>query len=190
MRRSSSWVVRFSFDQGAEQRLERLHLVNGELPLDDLTLPPTRGLAEIYLNTYPRNLYAAETVHVAIIGFSIFPAIWMVWAFLTRGGLSYWIHDLTLVRADGWKAGRLRCGWRSLLVWTPFAGMLWLSMVLDYWYWSKLWNPSDPYPMIPFLSWLTWWAGVAMLLLWLVLALRFAQRGLHDLLAGTYLVPK
>jgi hypothetical protein len=40
------------------------------------------------------------------------------------------------------------------------------------------------------LSWLCWGAALALLLLYVALALRSPARGLHDRLAGTYLVPR
>jgi hypothetical protein len=116
------------------------------------------------------------------------PLLWVVWAFLMRGGLSYQITGLALVRSDGRLAGRFRCAWRAFLVWIPIAGLLLLPLRLEDWYWS-LWG-TDAAPV-----WALWTASIltwsAWLLLgaYLILALRYPTRSPLDRLAGTYLVP-
>ena len=45
------------------------------------------------------------------------PAGWVLWAFLSRGGLSLPLAGIALVRNDGRGASRLACGWRAFLVW-------------------------------------------------------------------------
>jgi hypothetical protein len=120
----------------------------------------------------------------------IWPVIWVCWAFLLRGGLSFRLLGLTLVTAEGQRAGRLRWAWRTLLVWAPLAGLLEASLLLEEWYWS-VWQPGDEaIRWVLWLSWAGWWAGAALLLSYGVLALWFPVRGLHDRLAGTYLVPR
>ena len=77
---------------------------------------------------------------------------------------------LSLVRADGRPAGRLRCAWRAVLVWPP------VTTLHACWFWLG-WEPA-------------WWAALALLLLYIVLALWSPEHSLHDRLAGTYLVPR
>src|SRR6185312_14958428 len=48
----------------------------------------------------------------AIFLASVFPAVWVVWDFLTRGGFALKLAGLGLVRWDGRKAPRWRCAWR------------------------------------------------------------------------------
>jgi hypothetical protein len=120
--------------------------------------------------------------------FLLGPLVWVVWAFLMRGGLSYLITGIALVGRDGRPAGRFRCAWRAFLVWMPIAGLLLLSLRLEDWYWS-LWG-TDAAPV-----WALWTASIltwsAWLLLgaYLILALRYPTRSPLDRLAGTYLVP-
>jgi hypothetical protein len=105
------------------------------------------------------------------ISLAVWPVVWVVWAFCWRGGLSLPLLGLSLVRADGRPAGRLQCAWRAVLVWAPLTvfvtGLVWL----------------------PTLYSLFWWAGAALLALYVVVALWSPGRAPHDRLAGTYLVP-
>ena len=53
--------------------------------------------------------FARQYEFVAVVVLAIFPAVWVVWAFLTRGGLTLPLTGLALVRADGRKAARWQC---------------------------------------------------------------------------------
>src|SRR5262249_10303057 len=70
---------------------------------------------------------------VAKTGWTVFwmilvPALWCVlWALFTRGGFTFRLMGISLRRADGRRAGRLRCAWRALLFWAPVATLLGLS---------------------------------------------------------------
>jgi hypothetical protein len=110
---------------------------------------------------------------------AVFPALWVVWAFIFRGGLSYWLVELVLVRANGRKALRLQCAWRALLVWAPVAGLLAASLWLD-----------ARHPEMAWLAWGLWWAAILILVADTALAIWLPRRAPHDFLAGTYLVPK
>ncbi len=122
-----------------------------------------------------------------VIGF--WPAVWIIWSFLTRGGLSFGIMGIRLVGGRGQPAPRWRCGWRALLVWTPLTGLLLLSMQLETAYWAHWFEDPSQIWMLWGAS-VCWWGAFALLLGYAVLALWFPARGLHDRLAGTYLVPR
>jgi hypothetical protein len=113
---------------------------------------------------------------VFIVGFM--PAAWVIWAFVTRGGLALPLMGLALVRRDGRKAARWQCAWRALLVWVPvvvpLAACLWVKMEA---------------PQFRLLHTGLWWLAVAALLAEVILAPLRPQRALHDRLAGTYVVP-
>jgi uncharacterized RDD family membrane protein YckC len=117
---------------------------------------------------YPWDL---ETV-VAI------PMFWLLWAILSRGGLSTTLAGLALVRGDGRPAGGLACGWRTLLVWAPLAALLAGSRYLQ-----------ETSPEASALSSGLWLGGLALLAAYVAAAVASPRRGLHDLLAGTVLVP-
>jgi hypothetical protein len=119
----------------------------------------------------------------------VWPVLWVLWAFLMRGGLSFRVLGLSLVRADGRPAARWQCAWRCLLVWAPVAGLLVASIWLDSWYWSAWYRGESPVWLLR-LSVLAWWAVWPLLAACVGLALWHPARGPHDRLAGTYLVPR
>jgi hypothetical protein len=126
---------------------------------------------------------------IRILPLSIPPILWILWTFLTRGGLVLRFGGLSLVNSRGQPASRLRCAWRTLLVWLPITVLLFTAVQLEAWYWD-VWQPGDPHVWAPWIFWASWWAALAMLLSYVVLALWFPVRGLHDGLAGTYVVPR
>jgi hypothetical protein len=116
------------------------------------------------------------------------PALWALWAFAVRGGLSFRILGLSLVRADGRPAARWQCAWRALLVWAPVAGLLVASLWLDSWYWSAWYEGQSPVWVLR-LGLLAWWAVWPLLAAYVAMALWHPPRAPHDRLAGTYLMP-
>jgi eukaryotic-like serine/threonine-protein kinase len=117
------------------------------------------------------------------------PALWVAWAFLLRGGLSYHIVGIDLVCADGRPARRWQCAWRALLVWAPVTGLLVLSWWLQIRFWSD-WDHGDRHLWQHTLATALWYAAVALLVIYVVLAIARPTRAFHDRLAGTYLVPR
>jgi uncharacterized RDD family membrane protein YckC len=126
-------------------------------------------------------------------GQTIFPAVWLViwvlWALLTRGGLSFMITGLALARHDGRPTLRLQCAWRALLIWVPVSALLIVSIWLETWYWS-IWPAHRAFDWLLTASFVAWWVSLALLPLYALLALWFPRRSLHDWLAGTYVVPR
>ena len=107
------------------------------------------------------------------------PAFWVVWAFLFRGGYTFYRGGLRLRRADGRPAARWQCALRALLVWAPVSALLLLALLA-----GRL------CPQLPWLSFGLWAAAVALLIGYVVLALASPDRGPHDRLVGTWLVPE
>jgi hypothetical protein len=130
-----------------------------------------------------------NTFHVWVIVLLVWPAVWVVWAFLWRGGISLHLLGLSLVRSSGRPAWRLQCAWRALLVWLPVTALMACSLWLDVAYWAA-WVPGDSRWWLPWLSSLACWSALALLPLYVLLAVWSPERSLHDRLAGTYLVPK
>src|SRR5581483_7097255 len=94
----------------------------------------------------------------------VWPLLWVAWSFLTRGGLSWRIAGLALVRPDGRPASRLQCAWRAVLVWFPLTALLALSAGLEVWYWMN-WQPDEPGRdgWMLWLSLAAWWSAVMLL---------------------------
>jgi hypothetical protein len=133
--------------------------------------------------------YERKMANVCVLMLLLFPALWVLWAFPAREGLSFLVAGLALVRWDGRRAELWRCAWRALLVWGPVAALLAGSTWLSGWYWIG-WEPADPFFWVRWLAQLAFWAGMVLLPVYVVLALRSPSRGFHDRLAGTVLVPK
>jgi uncharacterized RDD family membrane protein YckC len=132
-----------------------------------------------------------EPILVAVLlVVTVVPAVvWVVWAALWRGGLSMRVTGLALVRRDGRPAARWQCGWRALLVWGPVAALVVLAVGLDASYWLA-WRPGMvPGPERAWAS-AARYAALGLLALYAVLAVAWPRRGLHDRLAGTYVVPR
>jgi hypothetical protein len=125
----------------------------------------------------------------AMIALVFWPSVWVIWAFCWRGGLSYRILQIAVVRRDGRPAGRLRCAWRALLVWAPLTSLLFVSLWLNAWYWS-LWQPDTPHVWMAALSSLAYYSAALLLLAYVAAAAWLPTRSVHDRLAGTYLVPR
>jgi hypothetical protein len=138
----------------------------------------------------PEYRQAMAWVNHRFIGMIVaWPILWVCWAFATRGGLSFRLLGIALVRSDGERASRLRCAWRALIVWAPVTGLLVAAYCLETWYWSE-WRVDDPYRWALWLAWASWWTALALIAAYAALALWFPARGVHDRLAGTYLVPR
>jgi hypothetical protein len=131
----------------------------------------------------------AVMLGVALVMIAICPAFSVLSALFFRGGVSYPLMGLSLVRADGRRAGRFRCAWRSLLVWVPLTFVLAAAVLLREWYWV---SAADRAGRV----WMLWavetlrWASVGLLAVYPVLALRSPERTPADRLAGTWLVPR
>jgi hypothetical protein len=106
------------------------------------------------------------------------PIAWVFWAIIARGGLSFTLAGIALVRRDGLRASRLACGWRALLVWALPTALLASSRYLQ-----------ETAPEAMGLALRLWIGAVLLLVAYVALALLFPRRCLHDQMAGTLLVP-
>jgi hypothetical protein len=125
-----------------------------------------------------------------LLGLLVWPVAWVIWALLLRGGVSFRVLGIALVRRDGRKAGRWQCAWRALLVWAPVTALLAASVELERLYWWGEGSGPVRDAVLLSLSNGAWWSAVGLLAAYLVLAIWLPQRSLHDRLAGTYLVPR
>lgn len=111
-------------------------------------------------------------VAVTLILYVGVPAV--IAALVFRGGLVLLIAGVTFVRRDGLRASRLRVFWRALVAWSPVGLGVVLAIVLA--------------------PWLGQFAGVLAALLLIgglaILSVAWPKRGLPDVLAGTWPVPR
>jgi eukaryotic-like serine/threonine-protein kinase len=106
------------------------------------------------------------------------PVCWVVWAFVARGGLSYPLAGIALVRGDGRRASRRACGWRAFLVWAAPTFLLASARYVH-----------EALPEATGLSLGLWFGTLLLLLGYVALTLLFPSRCIQDRLAGTLLVP-
>ncbi len=99
-------------------------------------------------------------------------------ALIFRGGLSFWMAGITVVRWNGRPAGRMRCALRDLLHWFPFTAFLTASLVL------QCLSPEMVALRTFFFA-----LSLATLVGMIVFGLRDPERTPVDKLLGTYLVP-
>ena len=103
----------------------------------------------------------------------------VVWGGIFRGGISHAITGLAVVRNDGRRGGILQCMWRSLLFWFPLLAIAGVILVVDA-------HGTDG----------VWWTQqlrrcfFVLPVLYLVAVIRWPSRGPHDLVSGTFVVPR
>jgi hypothetical protein len=117
--------------------------------------------------------------YIALCYSSILPTIWIIWDFITRGGISLKLAGLGLARWDGRRASRWRCAWRSMLVWVPPFALLIASA------WVQ-WR----FPLPDWACWIYYGLAVALMPVYVALALIFPSCGPHDRLSGLRVVPR
>lgn len=113
---------------------------------------------------------------VVMIG-SVVPSL--IAAFVFRGGLVLRILGLRIVRQDGRKASRPRILWRSLLAWGPLALLVLLATSVSTDRPDFTWKQASLLGLVVL--------PASGFLLWAAL---LPDRGLHDRMAGTALVPR
>lgn len=122
----------------------------------------------------------AADVASALAGFMAGVLVaWMIGAFVFRGGLSMRLAGVAVVRPDGRRAARWRCGLRAGLVWLPVVALLAGSVGMQAVGFRH-----------PYLAAGLWLAAVALLPVYVVVALKDPARPPQDRIAGTHLVPE
>jgi hypothetical protein len=143
----------------------------------------------IWAREAPSQLHLSRAMWVWIGYLAFWPAAWIIWAALSRGGFSYSLAGIRLVQSQGRPASRWQCAWRTGLVWMPVAGVLICSVALECSA-AAVWSGGHPSPWLGWFGWMLWWVGMSLPPLYGVLALWWPTRSPLDRLAGTYLVPK
>ncbi len=189
---SSSWVIRNVFEQSEKQAIAQLKAREPERVREhpELFGPSHFRIRARFLEDdgFVQGTGIPPTTYW-LAAFSTWPTLWVIWAFLTRGGISYRLTGIALVRGDGRPATRLQCAWRAFLVWAPLTGLLVLSFWLEQRYWS-LWQAGSSPRWLFSLAAAVWYAVLLLLVVYVLLALLRPARTLHDRLSGVYLVPR
>ncbi|HMO35196.1 MAG TPA: RDD family protein, partial [Gemmatales bacterium] len=115
----------------------------------------------------------------------IWLTIWIVWSMIFRGGISLKLMGIDLQNRRGELAERWRCGWRTFLIWSPFLGLILASV------WIQEYSKNlDADSRSKWFYWVPWWLALIYLAGVGVIALIRPTRGIHDKLAGVYLLPR
>ncbi len=101
------------------------------------------------------------------------------WSLLTRGGLSFALAGLVLVRSDGRRAARWQCAVRAMMIWAPPLILMCLCVVV------KAWSPEWV-----FLHNALWFAALLWLVGYAVIGVLKPGRGPQDRLSGVWVVPR
>jgi hypothetical protein len=120
--------------------------------------------------------------------------------FVSRGGPVFWLTSIDVLRFDGRRASRWRCAWRSLVAWTPTIVVYGLLGMFAAKMGASALDPNAGGPAIQVQgetasSWLFLggMCGAELLGLLFLIGTVYAvvrpQRGLQDLLSGTWLAP-
>ncbi|MCE9563879.1 MAG: protein kinase [Planctomycetes bacterium] len=118
----------------------------------------------------------AEPIIVVLV---LIPVGLVIGGAVLRGGLSMLVAGIAVVRADGQRASHQLCGLRAF-VWLPVAALLFAAA------WLQV---LDPEPERVYAAAGLWLVAIALLAVYVVIALRYPDRPPHDRLTGTYLVP-
>jgi len=110
--------------------------------------------------------------------------VWVVWSMITRGGISLKLMGIDLQQSQGKRAGPFRCGWRTMLVWTPFFALILISV------WLQNATNAGGHQTGPWLYWIPWWLALIYLAAAGLFTLIWPRRGLQDRLSGVYLMPR
>ncbi len=125
----------------------------------------------------------------SLLNLNFWPLLLTGSALVFGGGITYEIMQISLVRPDGRRAGRVRCALRAALVWVPPALLLSAAVALEIWHWNVV-APDARRAWVPGLVATLRWVSLALLAAYPVLAVCFPRRAPHDRLVGTYLVPR
>ncbi|HMP04448.1 MAG TPA: protein kinase [Gemmatales bacterium] len=105
--------------------------------------------------------------------------VWTVVSAATRGGVSAWLFGLELVRRNGQPAARWQAALRTLLAWLPIVTLLAAAVLLQH-----------DHPTWQVWPWVLWWLAVLLLGAYVIAALLWPTRLLHDRLLGVQLMPR
>ncbi len=189
--KSSSWMSRNAIEQMKQASAKGKEIETGRVRKHPERFGPGHFRSHAQRLVEGRSLDLEDTPQASFLLAALitWPVLWVIWAFLARGGLSYRLAGIALVRGDGRPPSRLQCAWRAFLVWAPLTGLLVLSFWLEERYWS-FWQPESSLRWLLALASAVWYAALLLLAGYVLLALWRPARTLHDRLSGVFLVPR
>ncbi|MEC7564502.1 MAG: protein kinase [Planctomycetota bacterium] len=110
--------------------------------------------------------------------FMLFPVLLTVYTYSVRGGYSFAGNGIEIAKKDGGRASRLRIAWRGFLIWVPVIVVLTIGVRLE------------DGPVFYFLRNNMTLVLVAIGAVYFIQTLISPRRGLHDVIAGTTLIPR
>ena len=129
------------------------------------------------VGTDPHALSAVSIWRLAIV--SLFGWVFLsLWGMIFRGGIGRKIAGMVIVNAQGKLASRWRLLWRSALLWAPLGLLMFAIIYCE----SNGW-------FTPWVSFVLRTACMLLPLVYAVIGLLSRQRGVHDQIAGTWLIP-
>jgi|GEM_PF-351900 len=173
-----------------DQRTAAEHLIAAPLAFTDMEFRQAAGIVEPRLKSEGAGGRAMEladfvTSLVEVIPWTLLAASALpslVAALLFRGGLVLRMLGLAIVKEDGTKASRLRIFWRSLIAWCP--------AVLLFTFMARLLVPLFDRGALSGESAVGTILVLILAIGLVVWAALLPERGLHDRVAGTCLVPR
>jgi hypothetical protein len=160
-----------------------------EPPADSASRRTASGEAIVLTYLLRADRTSAWEIGMWVVFIQFVPVACVALATLFRGGVRHRLLGTEVVRRDGRPAGRLRCGWRALLVWLVPVALFAGARLLEDVYWgdwtpgTSLWTPAVLVPAMQILA-------LGYLLAAVAVALSRPAVSLHDRLAGTRLVPR
>ena len=126
-----------------------------------------------------KEKYPWSSVAIPLLsGLLVIPLGLVIGAATLRGGISLMLAGIALVRRDGRRATRRQCGMRAAIVWFPIALLLFGSAA------EQIYAPEQLYAAISL-----WLIALALLPIYVVIAIRFPARAPQDRIVRTSLVP-
>lgn len=125
----------------------------------------------------PHNIHKGMSWTVYVLA-SVMLAGFMIFAILFRGGLSYLLAGLAIVRQNGLPAERWRCAVRELLAWIPIMACVLLAVGLQ-----TIWPYSFTVRLVAIITVLVGFLAS------IIVTVRAPDRGPHDRMLGTTVVP-
>ena len=116
-----------------------------------------------------------STVRFAIVLW----VIWLTWGVVLRGGVSYRLAGIALVRSSGRKASRFQVLWRAIVFWTPLI----LTIVGAFWFDANVLNR-------PWTCEILNWSTLLLVVAYAAAVVISPAGTWHDRLSGVYLVPR